>query len=664
MTPSALITARSVFGSVPTISRGHALATLKVTCTVLPCAATTWLLVTMLPSGRARPRRSPHRCRSGSTRRSAAPPAAMGASDERSTTSTEVGAAVGCWARILARSLSTSCTTRPPATPPPGSQRNPSGPGRPPCGPARPSAGAPASASVRAPPWRWPSRTQVCWYWYGGAAPAADRLRRRWSARPPSASVPPPGTLGAGGADRLVPRGSGSRSCTHDAPGAWPDTGPALEVSCESTLAGDRASRQAAGGPGTSRPAGLRVHLDACRRGRRPARPRSPGPGRHRCAGCAVVPPGAASLRVAPCPPGRTARRPAPPARRVSPGPVGHLDHRVRRRRGAAAASTGVPAGVWVSALVTRLPMICRSRASSPLTTSGRSVGLDLHLDRPVRRHGARAATAASSPMTSRSSGTGVAAGAPGRAGPAAAGPRPAGPSGPPRPRSGAAPSAGSARRRPAGTARRSRGWWSAGYAARARRPRRTGASAPRTARARPRTPARPRSSRERRLDLAQHRVQRAGEPAELGARRVPGSSRAPAGVRSPAGDGGGGPLDLAAAAAGSPGPSRRPPGQQDQHSAADEQLDRRPAGRSALSTVDRFFADDAAIAPSGSTGRPASASGLRPFDRPRRVRRAPRRRRSRSSRWPRRGQVVARYSRRSRCGCQRRPRSSWCVRA
>ena len=45
-----------------------------------------------------------------------------------------------------------------------------------------------------------------------------------------------------------------------------------------------------------------------------------------------------------------------------------------------------MPAGVWVSALVTRLPTTWRSRASSPSTTSGRRRAADVQLDGAVRR--------------------------------------------------------------------------------------------------------------------------------------------------------------------------------------------------------------------------------------------------------------------------------------
>ena len=122
-------------------------------------------------------------------------------------------------------------------------------------------------------------------------------------------------------------------------------------------------------------------------------------------------------------------------------------------------------------------------------------------------------------------------------------------------------------RPRPAGTARRSRGSWSAAYAARARRRRRTAASAPPSAAPGPRRPARPRRRPGRRLgrpgrglgrgprgerglDLGQHRVERAGEPAQLGLRlaRTPGSGSGTRRVRSPPAIAAGGALDLAPA--------------------------------------------------------------------------------------------------------------------
>src|SRR6266545_4346183 len=90
--PLTLTTARSVRGSVPTIRAVAVFPSKKLTCTVPPRAsATTWLLVTMLPSAlKITPEPSPVAVRMATTLGLTA--AAMSASEERSITFTEVGA--------------------------------------------------------------------------------------------------------------------------------------------------------------------------------------------------------------------------------------------------------------------------------------------------------------------------------------------------------------------------------------------------------------------------------------------------------------------------------------------------------------------------------------------------------------------------------------------
>src|SRR6266545_2866375 len=110
--------AASVCGSVPTIRAVAVFPSKKLTCTVPPRAsATTWLLVTMLPSAlKITPEPSPVAVRMATTLGLTA--AAMSASEERSITFTEVGAVAVAAAGPASRP-STACTTSPPATPPP-----------------------------------------------------------------------------------------------------------------------------------------------------------------------------------------------------------------------------------------------------------------------------------------------------------------------------------------------------------------------------------------------------------------------------------------------------------------------------------------------------------------------------------------------------------------
>ena len=209
-----------------------------------------------------------------------------------------------------------------------------------------------------------------------------------------------------------------------------------------------------------------------------------------------TVPPWAATIactseRPSPVPPG--ARRGSGSCRRgrsarrrrarsgAKPGPSSATDDRAsRRRRGATPTVTVVPGGVCVRALASRFVTTWCSRGSSPRT-----------VDRLVGQVEAPAVVGAG--------GLGVAdrvehqpgqvdrspLPAAGRrpAGPAAAGPRPATVIRPPRTRPGQRVRDVRRRRRGrAGSARRTRGWWRAGCAARGWRRRRTGGPASRCA--------------------------------------------------------------------------------------------------------------------------------------------------------------------------------------
>ena len=184
---------------------------------------------------------------------------------------------------------------------------------------------------------------------------------------------------------------------------------------------------------------------------------------------------------------GRSARTPwsRPPRARPARGlaPRG----RRRRRRGPTATSTGVPSGVCSRAFATRLVTTWRSWDSVPRTASRRDRAVEPEQrDAALRRadagvgDGIRASTVRSTWVVSHDGGVVD-------AGPGSAGPRRGRSSGSTRPR--CAPWRTRRRhcraRRPAGRARRTRAPWRAGCAARARRRRRTGASAPRWPRAR-----------------------------------------------------------------------------------------------------------------------------------------------------------------------------------
>ena len=89
---------------------------------------------------------------------------------------------------------------------------------------------------------------------------------------------------------------------------------------------------------------------------------------------------------------GRTARTPGGPCSGSMPGPWSRTCDlgAGRAPRRPTAISIGVPAGVWLTALPTRLVSTWRSRRSSPCTTVGASVAVEPeHGDRPVGVEGA-----------------------------------------------------------------------------------------------------------------------------------------------------------------------------------------------------------------------------------------------------------------------------------